>query len=216
MSHELAVMYLGRIVAERPTEEVTRPRPPGTRAALIAAAPVPSRRAEGAGTAGAVRGEVPSALAVPAGSSVHPRRPLATDICRTTEPPVVPLATGHVAACHHTDVPLDHDERDHVSSLDYRKGLHDLGNGCHAWLQPDGSWGWSNSGLIAGSGTSLLVDTLFDLALTAEMLDGISAGHRHHPSRPWSTPTPTATTFRQRAARRARCGDRRLGGGGGS
>jgi cyclase len=52
----------------------------------------------------------------------------------------------------------------------YRKGVHELGNGCYAYLQPDGSWGWSNAGLIADSGESLLVDTLFDLRLTAEML----------------------------------------------
>lgn len=58
--------------------------------------------------------------------------------------------------------------------MDYREGLHDLGQGCHAWLQPDGSWGWSNSGLVTGSGTSLMVDTLFDLALTRRMLDGIA------------------------------------------
>ena len=52
----------------------------------------------------------------------------------------------------------------------YEKGLHDLGNGCWAWLLPDGSWGWSNAGLIADGEESLLVDTLFDLPLTAEML----------------------------------------------
>ncbi|HEY8155686.1 MAG TPA: MBL fold metallo-hydrolase [Myxococcota bacterium] len=52
----------------------------------------------------------------------------------------------------------------------YRKGLHDLGNGCFAWLQPDGGWGWSNAGLVTDAGASLLVDTLFDLALTREML----------------------------------------------
>lgn len=52
----------------------------------------------------------------------------------------------------------------------YTKGLHDLGNGAWAWLQPDGGWGWSNAGLIADGGESLLVDTLFDLPLTAEML----------------------------------------------
>ena len=66
-------------------------------------------------------------------------------------------------------------------SLDYRRGLHDLGDGCHAWLLPDGSWGWSNSGLITGSGTSLMVDTLFDLALTREMLDGIRPVTDTHP-----------------------------------
>ena len=55
----------------------------------------------------------------------------------------------------------------------YSKGLHDLGDGCHAWLQPDGGWGWSNSGLVTGGGDSLLVDTLFDLVTTRQMLDGI-------------------------------------------
>ena len=55
----------------------------------------------------------------------------------------------------------------------YSKGLHDLGDGCRAWLQPDGGWGWSNSGLVAGGGASLLVDTLFDLVTTRQMLDGI-------------------------------------------
>jgi cyclase len=53
----------------------------------------------------------------------------------------------------------------------YSKGLHDLGDGCYAYLQPDGSWGWSNAGLIVSAGESLLVDTLFDLKLTSEMLD---------------------------------------------
>src|SRR5947208_16795413 len=54
--------------------------------------------------------------------------------------------------------------------MGYTKGLHDLGDGCYAYLQPDGGWGWSNAGLIVGDGASLLVDTLFDLRLTAEML----------------------------------------------
>jgi cyclase len=55
----------------------------------------------------------------------------------------------------------------------YTRGLHELGNGCYAYLQPDGSWGWSNAGLIADSGESLLVDTLFDLPLTRAMLDAM-------------------------------------------
>jgi cyclase len=52
----------------------------------------------------------------------------------------------------------------------YEKGLHELGDGLFAYLQPDGGWGWSNAGLITADGTSLLVDTLFDLELTSEML----------------------------------------------
>ncbi len=55
----------------------------------------------------------------------------------------------------------------------YSKGLHELGNGCYAYLQPDGGWGWSNAGLVADAGRSLLVDTLFDLKLTREMLDAM-------------------------------------------
>ena len=58
-----------------------------------------------------------------------------------------------------------------MASTEYTLGLHELGAGCHAYLQPDGGWGWSNAGLIVGEGESLLVDTLFDLDLTASMLD---------------------------------------------
>ena len=54
--------------------------------------------------------------------------------------------------------------------MPYEKGLFELGDACYAYLQPDGSWGWSNAGLVMGDGVSLLVDTLFDLKLTAEML----------------------------------------------
>ena len=57
----------------------------------------------------------------------------------------------------------------------YERGLHELGDGLHAWLQPDGTWGWNNAGLISAGGTSLLVDTLFDLELTREMLDAMRA-----------------------------------------
>ena len=53
----------------------------------------------------------------------------------------------------------------------YTRGLHDLGNGCYAWLQPDGTWGWSNAGLIESRGRTLLVDTLMGLAITRDMLD---------------------------------------------
>lgn len=57
----------------------------------------------------------------------------------------------------------------------YERGLNDLGNGHWAWLQPDGSWGWSNAGLVTDGGEALLVDTLFDLQLTGTMLDAMRA-----------------------------------------
>ncbi len=58
-----------------------------------------------------------------------------------------------------------------MSNWKYTKGLHDLGNSVYAYLVPNGSWGWSNAGMITDGEASLLVDTLFDLPLTQEMLD---------------------------------------------
>lgn len=52
----------------------------------------------------------------------------------------------------------------------YTHGLHDLGKTVYAYLQPNGSWGWSNAGIIVDGEASLLVDTLYDLKLTGEML----------------------------------------------
>jgi len=55
----------------------------------------------------------------------------------------------------------------------YRKGMHEVAEGVWAYLQPDGGWGWSNAGLITDGDRSLLVDTLFDLKLTGEMLEAM-------------------------------------------
>jgi glyoxylase-like metal-dependent hydrolase (beta-lactamase superfamily II) len=66
-------------------------------------------------------------------------------------------------------------------SADFTKGLHELGDGLWAYLQPSGSWCLSNAGLVAGDGTSLLVDTLMDLKLTREMLDSMAPITRTRP-----------------------------------
>ena len=57
----------------------------------------------------------------------------------------------------------------------YTHGLHDLGGGTWAWLQPDGGWGWSNAGLIESDGEALLVDTLMGVNLTRDMLAAMRA-----------------------------------------
>lgn len=57
----------------------------------------------------------------------------------------------------------------------FEGGLHDLGNGAYAWLQPNGGLGESNAGLVVGEGESLLVDTLWSLPLTRRMLDAFAA-----------------------------------------
>jgi cyclase len=55
----------------------------------------------------------------------------------------------------------------------YTHGLHQVGEGTWAWLQPDGGWGWSNAGLVVDGDEALLVDTLYDVPLTATMLDAM-------------------------------------------
>jgi cyclase len=61
------------------------------------------------------------------------------------------------------------------------QGWREIGDGCFAYLQRDGGWGWSNAGLVVGDGMSLLVDTLFDLALTKAMLDALPVAPQSAP-----------------------------------
>jgi glyoxylase-like metal-dependent hydrolase (beta-lactamase superfamily II) len=68
--------------------------------------------------------------------------------------------------------------------IPFERGLHVVGPGLFAYLQPDGGWGWSNAGLVLGRDQALLVDTLFDLRLTREML---LAMHGQLAGRPIST-----------------------------
>lgn len=51
--------------------------------------------------------------------------------------------------------------------------LTEIGDGVWAYVQGDGGWGLSNAGLVVDGGESLLVDTLFDLRLTAAMLESM-------------------------------------------
>src|ERR1700752_2762089 len=62
-----------------------------------------------------------------------------------------------------------------MAKWQFTKGLHDLGRGCFGYLQPDGGWGWSNAGLVVDGEENLLIDTLFDLKLTQDMLTNIRA-----------------------------------------
>jgi cyclase len=54
--------------------------------------------------------------------------------------------------------------------MSYAKGLREVGDGLYGYFQPDGGWGWSNAGLVVDDERALLIDTLFDLTLTGEML----------------------------------------------
>jgi cyclase len=52
--------------------------------------------------------------------------------------------------------------------------LEDLGGGIYAYVQGDGSWGFSNAGLVSADDDALLIDTLFDLPRTQKMLDAMA------------------------------------------
>jgi cyclase len=62
-----------------------------------------------------------------------------------------------------------------ATDVPYSRGAHQIANGVWAYLQPDGGWGRSNAGLVASDdgARSLLVDTLFDLELTRDMLTAL-------------------------------------------
>ncbi len=57
--------------------------------------------------------------------------------------------------------------------MDYPRGLVQVGERTYAFLQPDGSWGWSNAGVVIGDNEAVLIDTFFDLNLTRELLAAV-------------------------------------------
>ncbi|MCR8549188.1 ATP-binding cassette domain-containing protein [Salipiger sp. P9] len=96
----VAVMYLGRIVEEGPSELLfARPRHPYTRA-LISSVPEPGRPLDGRVI---LQGEPPNPAKRPSGCAFHPRCALATDVCRNTVPELRQTDPEQTAACHHAD-----------------------------------------------------------------------------------------------------------------
>jgi peptide/nickel transport system ATP-binding protein len=93
----VAVMYLGRIVEEGPTERVFRqPRHPYTMA-LIAS--IPEIDPDLALPLAPMVGEPPSPLDPPPGCAFHPRCVFAQETCRSGPPPVLRRADDHGWAC---------------------------------------------------------------------------------------------------------------------
>ncbi|MFB0936619.1 MAG: ABC transporter ATP-binding protein [Propionivibrio sp.] len=98
LAHEVAVMYLGRIVERGLVDEVLRsPRHPYTQA-LLSAVPVP--RVESGPKILRLAGETPSPANPPQGCHFHPRCPRAMDICRTSYPENTALSADHRVRCH--------------------------------------------------------------------------------------------------------------------
>jgi oligopeptide/dipeptide ABC transporter ATP-binding protein len=97
MSHDIAVMYLGRIVEIGDAATVGgAPRHPYTQALFAAALPShPSEMREEI----TLTGEVPSPIAPPSGCRFHPRCPQAMPRC-SSEPPTLGWIGDRFGACH--------------------------------------------------------------------------------------------------------------------
>jgi peptide/nickel transport system ATP-binding protein len=98
LAHEVAVMYLGRIVERGTVDEVLRsPQHPYTRALLSA---VPSTRLDAQPAFIRLPGETPSPANPPSGCHFHPRCRQATAACRERYPETSALSTTHSVRCH--------------------------------------------------------------------------------------------------------------------
>jgi oligopeptide transport system ATP-binding protein len=98
ISHQIAVMYLGKIVEVADSLELcNKPLHPYTKALFAASLPShPDVEQEKI----VLTGEVPSALSPPSGCQFHPRCPFAMSRCFEEEPALVAISPGHQAACH--------------------------------------------------------------------------------------------------------------------
>ncbi|ADM27492.1 oligopeptide/dipeptide ABC transporter, ATPase subunit [Ignisphaera aggregans DSM 17230] len=99
VSNNIAVMYLGKIVEYGPSHRVlVKPLHPYTQALLTA---IPKLRKESKiETEIILRGEIPDPSKPPSGCRLHPRCPLATEICSRQEPQLNQVEKGHWVACH--------------------------------------------------------------------------------------------------------------------
>ena len=98
VSQHVAVMYLGKIFEYAPVDQLfDKPLNPYTMA-LLSAVPVPDPERHTQRII--LPGDVPSPVNPPSGCRFHPRCPYAAEVCKTDEPPLRQLGSGHLVACH--------------------------------------------------------------------------------------------------------------------
>jgi peptide/nickel transport system ATP-binding protein len=102
LAHEIAVMYLGRIVERGTVEEVLQsPRHPYTRALLSAVPEIAQTGAPAKREIIRLKGDLPSPANPPAGCHFHPRCPSATAECAQHYPPRTEVSAAHALHCFH-------------------------------------------------------------------------------------------------------------------
>jgi peptide/nickel transport system ATP-binding protein len=98
LAHEVAVMYLGRIVERGSVEEVIQnPLHPYTRALLSA---VPTIEPESGREVIHLEGELPSPSNPPVGCHFHPRCPEAMEVCNDAYPDIQQQSATHCTSCY--------------------------------------------------------------------------------------------------------------------
>lgn len=98
LSHDVAVMYRGRIVEFAPVGQVfTEPRHPYTQALLSASLPL---RPGGVTERIRLKGDVTSSADPPSGCPFRARCVVAFDRCAVEDPAFTEVTPGHYAACH--------------------------------------------------------------------------------------------------------------------
>lgn len=105
VSDRVAVMYVGRLVEQAPTEDLyANPKHPYTEALLSA---VPISDPDVARERITLEGEIPDPANPPSGCYFHPRCQYAEELCAEEVPPWQEVGAGHFAACHFaTDLDL--------------------------------------------------------------------------------------------------------------
>lgn len=99
ISHQVAVMYLGKIIEQGPSERLfVNPKHPYTKA-LLSAVPVPDPDAEKAREHVVLKGDFPNPANPPRGCHFRTRCPIALSSCAENVPTLRDLEQDHSVAC---------------------------------------------------------------------------------------------------------------------